>query len=297
MTTATRPAAAATPAFTPSRELYPFASRWLDSSVGRVHYLDEGDGRPIRMCHGNPTWSFLYRHVIAALRDRFRCVAIDLPGFGLSERPPGFGYTPGEQAAVLGELVRSLDLRDLIVMGHDWGGPIGLAAACADPSRVSGLVLGNTWFWPADRRARGFSRVMSSRPLQRAILRRNLFVERVLPAGIARTLSAEEMEHYRAVQPTPAARAGVAELPRQIVAARPWLADRAEAVPRELGTTRVLVTFPLRDIAFPAHTVLPRMRAAFSDLEVVELPRAKHFFAEDAPGDVAAAIGRRFHPR
>ena len=284
-------------AFTPSPALYPFASHWLDSHAGAIHYVDEGAGRPILMCHGNPTWSFLYRNVIGTLRDRFRCVAIDLPGFGLSDRPPGYGYTPAEQAAVVGELIRALDLRDLIVMGHDWGGPIGLSAACADPARVSGLVLGNTWFWPSDRRARVFSKVMSSRPLQRAILDRNLFVERVLPAGVARSLSSAEMEHYRAVQPTAEARVAVAELPRQIVAARPWLADLARAVPRELGTKRVLVTFPLRDVAFPAKTVLPRMRAAFSDLEVVELPGARHFFVEDAPRDVAAAITRRFGAR
>ena len=293
MTTAThRPARA--PSFTPSADLYPFESRWLDSSAGRVHYVAEGAGRPILMCHGNPTWSFLYRNVIGALRDRFRCVAIDLPGFGLSDRPPGYGYTPAEQAAVVGELVAALDLRDLIVMGHDWGGPVGLAAACSDPERVSGLVLGNTWFWPSDRRARAFSRVMSSRPLQRAILERNLFVERVLPAGVARSLSPAEMEHYRAVQPSADARVGVAELPRQIVTARPWLAGLADEVPRKLGAKRTLVTFPLRDVAFPAKTVLPRMRAAFSDLEVVELPTAKHYFPEDAPGEVAEAIGRRF---
>lgn len=296
MTTATHgPAGAA--AFAPLPGLYPFESRWLDSSAGRVHYLDEGAGRPILMCHGNPTWSFLYRNVIHALRDRFRCVAIDMPGFGLSDRPLGYGYTPAEQAAVVGQLIGALDLRDLIVMGHDWGGPIGLAAACADPQRVSGLVLGNTWFWPSDRRARVFSRVMSSRPLQRAILERNLFVERVLPAGVARTLSAAEMEHYRAVQPTADARVAVAELPRQIVAARPWLAELAAAVPRELGAKPALVTFPLRDVAFPARTVLPRMRAAFSDIEVVELPEAKHFFVEDAPGEVAAAVARRFGAR
>lgn len=296
MTTATHSPANAT-AFAPSPDLYPFGSRWLDSSAGRVHYVDEGAGRPILMCHGNPTWSFLYRNVIRALSNRFRCVAVDLPGFGLSDRPPGYGYTPAEQAGVVGELIGALDLRDLVVMGHDWGGPIGLAAACADPGRVSGVVLGNTWFWPSDRRARVFSRVMSSRALQRAILERNLFVERVLPAGVARTLSAQEMEHYRAVQRSADARVAVAELPRQIVAARPWLAELASAVPRELGAKRALVTFPLRDVAFPAKTVLPRMRATFSDIEVVELPKAKHFFVEDAPGEVAAAIARRFGAR
>src|SRR3712207_6561066 len=119
MTAATT--AATTPDFRPSPGLFPFESRWLDSAAGRVHYVDEGEGRPILMCHGNPTWSFLYRNVIAELRDRFRCVALDYPGFGLSERPPGYGYTAAEHAEVVGELVRELDLRDFVVMAHEIG--------------------------------------------------------------------------------------------------------------------------------------------------------------------------------
>jgi haloalkane dehalogenase len=281
-------------AFTPSPELYPFESRWFESSAGRVHYVDEGQGRPILMCHGNPTWSFLYRHVIRSLRNRFRCIAVDYPGFGLSDRPPGYGYTPAEHAAVVGELVRDLDLSDLIVMGHDWGGPIGVSVGSSDPGRVSGLVLGNTWFWPADRRGRIFSRVMSSPPLQWAILKRNFFVERVLPSGISHKLSPAEMDHYRRVQPTPQDRIGVAEFPRQIVAATPWLARLSVAVPRELGGKRALVTFPMRDVAFRAGDILPRMRAAFSDLEILELPQAKHYFVEDAPTEVAEAVVARF---
>ena len=280
--------------FTPSPELYPFESRWFESSAGRVHYVDEGQGRPILMCHGNPTWSFVYRHVIRSLRERFRCVAVDYPGFGLSDRPPGYGYTATEHAAVVGELVRGLDLSDLVVMGHDWGGPIGLSVATSAPERVHGLVLGNTWFWPPSLRFRTFSRVMSSRPLQRAILRRNLFVERFIPAGMNRKLSAEEMEHYRAVQPTPAARVGGAELPRQIVEATPLLAGLAESVPGELGRKRVLITFPMQDSAFRAKEVLPRLRSAFVEPTVVELPNAKHYFAEDAPDEIASAIKSRF---
>lgn len=84
--------------FTPDPKLYPFGSRWFDSTAGRVHYIDEGSGPPILFCHGNPTWSFLYRHIVRALRDRFRCVAVDYPGFGLSDRPDGYGYTVEEHA-------------------------------------------------------------------------------------------------------------------------------------------------------------------------------------------------------
>jgi haloalkane dehalogenase len=110
------------PDFAPSAQLYPFDSRWFDSSAGRLHYVDEGRGPAILMCHGNPTWSFLYRQLIRTLQGTFRCIAVDYLGFGLSDRPPGYGYTPAEHAGVVGELVRELDLKELIVMGHDWAG-------------------------------------------------------------------------------------------------------------------------------------------------------------------------------
>jgi haloalkane dehalogenase len=259
-----------------------------------VHYVDEGEGQPILMCHGNPTWSFLYRHVIKSLRERFRCIAIDYPGFGLSARPRDYGYTPAEHATVVGSLVRELGLSDLVVMGHDWGGPIGASVACSDPARVSGLVLGNTWLWPVDRRARMFSRVMSTRPVQRAILNRNLFVEQILPRGVVRRLAPEEMEHYRRAQPTPDARRGVAEFPRQLVAATPMLAELERRVTHALADKRVLITFPLRDVAVRARQAIPRMQQAFPDVEVVKLPQAKHYFLEDAPDEVSEAITARF---
>ena len=130
--------------------------------------------------------------------------------------------------------------------------------------------------------------------MQWAILERNFFVERFVPMGVVRRLDEEEMEHYRAVQPTPAHRVGVAALPRQLVAARPWLEDLAATVPAALGGKKTLITWPMRDSAFPAKQTLPRVSAAFPDARVVELPHAKHYFQEDAAGEVAAAITERF---
>jgi haloalkane dehalogenase len=115
--------------FRPSPELFPFQSRWFESDGMRVHYVDEGDGQPIVMCHGNPTWSFLYRKIILRLRGHFRCVAMDYPGFGLSDRPDGYGYTPREHAEIVGKLVDHLELDRFILMGQDWGGPIGMSVA------------------------------------------------------------------------------------------------------------------------------------------------------------------------
>ena len=135
--------------FIPDPALYPFTSRWFDSSRGRVHYVDEGSGPVIMFFHGNPTWSFLYRYIISGLRDQFRCIAADYVGFGLSERPSGFSYRIEEHAQVMGELVDHLDLDGYLTMGQDWGGPISMAVDVARAGRVRGVVLGNSWFWPA----------------------------------------------------------------------------------------------------------------------------------------------------
>ena len=280
--------------FTPSPDLYPFESRFFESSAGRLHYVEEGSGQPLLFLHGNPTWSFLYRHLISKLSARFHCIAPDQLGFGLSERPPGFGYTPAEQAAVIGELIAELDLRELIVMVQDWGGPVGLSAASSASDRIAGLVLGNTWFWPSSAYFRAFSRVMSTRPMQRQILQRNLFVERFIPAGVIRELSDHEMDHYRGVQPSPEARVAVAEYPRQIRLASDWLEALEPAVQRELRHKRVLITWPMRDTAFRYRTIAPRMRTAFDDVEEVRFQDAKHYFQEDVSGEVAEAILRRF---
>ncbi|ORA12217.1 haloalkane dehalogenase [Mycobacterium asiaticum] len=283
------------PRFTPDPQLYPFESRWFDSSRGRVHYIDEGEGPPILFCHGNPTWSFLYRDIVVALRHRFRCIAVDYLGFGLSERPAGFGYTVAEHAAVVGEFVDHLGLDGYVTMGQDWGGPIGLAVAVERADRVRGVVLGNTWFWPTEELStRLFSKVMSSRLMQWAILQRNFFVERLIPAGTEILPKEAVLDHYRRVQPDAAARVGVAVLPKELLAARPLLDRLAREVPALLGGKPALAVWGMRDVAFRPGPAIPRLRATFRDLVVVELPTAKHFIQEDAPQRIAQAIIDRF---
>ena len=280
--------------FTPDQSLYPFESRWFKGQAGLVHYVDEGTGPPILFCHGNPTWSFLYRNIITRLRGSFRCVAVDYLGFGLSERPEAYGYTAAEHASCVGELVDHLELDGFLTMGHDWGGPVGLAVATRRAERVRGVILGDTWFWPADRRMAAFSKVASTAWVRRQMLERNIFVDRVVPLGTARHLTAGEMEHYRAVQPSPAARQGVAELPRQLLAARPLLQRLADDVPALLGAKPALLVWGGRDLAFPPARLLPRMQAAFPRNVTAVLPHARHFIQEDAPQVIAEAITVRF---
>lgn len=291
-------------AFEPDRDLYPFESRWFASSVGPVHYVDEGPGdgpeahtgRPLLLLHGNPDWSFLYRHLIGSLRDRFRCIALDYPGFGLSVHPAeSYGYTAAEHAVVVRELVEHLDLRDLVVMGQDWGGPIGMDVASRLPDRVSGLVMGNTWFWPAEGPVmHAFSLVMGSPPLQALIVRRNFFVDVLMRRTLQVRLSDEEFRHYQAVVPTPESRRGIAVLPRQIREAGPWLADVERRVKDTLADTPLLLVWGMKDPAFGRSPVLARWKAVFPSARVVRLPEAGHYLQEDAPDRVAEEIVRSF---
>jgi haloalkane dehalogenase len=170
-----------------------------------------------------------------------------------------------------------------------------MSIASTRSDRVRGVVLGNTWFWPNRRLATiVFARVMSSGPMQRRILERNYFVERLMPMAMAKKLTPAEMDHYRGVQPTPEARVGVAAFPRQLLAAGPWLAELEGHVRASLAAKPALLVWGMRDFGIPPRGNIPRMRATFADCVVVELPRAKHFIQEDAPDDIAGAIAARF---
>lgn len=281
--------------FEPDPQLFPFTSLFYDSSAGRIHYVDEGSGTPILLLHGNPTWSFLYRKIIPRLRDAFRCIAVDYPGFGLSERPEAYGYTPAEHARVIGELVDHLDLDAFLIMMQDWGGPIGFKIALERSERVRGFAIGNTWFWPLrDLKTKFFSKTMSSGFMQRQILEKNFFVERLVPNGMSAKLTKAEMDHYRNVQPTSGARLGVAEFPRQILAAEPLLTQLAREVPRVLGSRPVVLVWGMKDFAFRPKGFIPRMKESFPDHELTELKNAKHYIQEDAPEEIADAIRKRF---
>jgi haloalkane dehalogenase len=132
---------------TPYRSLYPFASHWLDIIGLRYHYVDEGAGDPVVCVHGNPTWSFYFREVIAGLRATHRVIAVDHIGCGLSDKPgdDAYDYVLRRRVDDLETLLDHLGLTDNVTLVlHDWGGMIGMAAALRRPERVARLVLLNT---------------------------------------------------------------------------------------------------------------------------------------------------------
>lgn len=257
----------------------------------RVHYVDDGVGPTMLLLHGNPTSSFLYRHVVAGLRDRFRCVALDYPGFGRSVAPSGYGFTPREHSRVVERFVDILELRDLTLFVQDWGGPIGLGFAARRPELVWRIIAGNTWAWPVngDLHFEYFSRLMGGPVGRFLILRYNAFVNLLIPAGVKRKkLSPEVMAAYRAPFPTPESRWPTAIFPREILASRAYLAE-VDAGLAALRDRPVLVFWGTKDIAFRAKE-RERLERSFPKHRTVILEGAGHFVQEDAPEEIVAAV-------
>jgi len=126
---------------------FPFASYAHESSDGIMHYIDVGRGKPIVFLHGSPTWSFLYRKLIGELSKGFRCIAIDHLGLGLSQKPKDADYRPIAHTRRLEAFINELDLKEVTIVGHDFGGSIGMEWAALNPDRARDVVLFNTWLW------------------------------------------------------------------------------------------------------------------------------------------------------
>ena len=123
---------------------YPFSAHHLQVPGGRLHYVDEGVGRPVLFVHGNPTWSFYWRAGIQAVSPTNRAIAVDHLGCGRSDKPQDWSYRLADHVANLEALVLKLDLRDITLVVHDWGGAIGFGVATRHPERFRDFVVTNT---------------------------------------------------------------------------------------------------------------------------------------------------------
>ena len=131
----------------PFRHLYPFKSHFMDIDGFKYHYVDEGAGPPVIMVHGNPTWSFYYRRLIQDLSPRFRTIAVDHIGCGLSDKPAAdhYDYTLERRVDDFESFISRLELNDKITLVlHDWGGMIGVAYALRNLDRIGKIILLNT---------------------------------------------------------------------------------------------------------------------------------------------------------
>jgi haloalkane dehalogenase len=273
-------------------DLFPFESHTVEIDGSVVHYIDEGEGVPLLMLHGNPTWSFLYRKLIGGLSGTFRCIALDYPGFGLSTAPAGYTYTAAEHSAVVEGFIDQLGLDGIVLVVQDWGGPIGMGVATRRPERFQAFVIGNTWAWPFgdDPRISRFSAAMGGdRSGELLSQRLNVFVNVFLKRGMRRRKPTEdEMGMWRGPFPTVESRLPVRVFPREIVSAAPFLEEIENGL-ENIADRPALLFHADKDMAF-GRRELRRWESIFPDHRTYVLEGAGHYWQDDAGNEAVLAI-------
>jgi pimeloyl-ACP methyl ester carboxylesterase len=283
-----------------------FAPHFTEVSGFRQHFIDEGNGRPVLLLHGQPTWGYIYRNFIPALAATHRVVVPDHMGFGKSETPLDREYTLRTHVGNLTALIDALDLRDITLVMQDWGGPIGVGYAVRHPQRIHSLVLMNTvvgygtsgrrdlpnpletpWFrWIRDGLPTGRTDAVLSQlgstilsVLQIVGLER---LDRVNPTFI---------RAYGAPFPTPADCKGAIEFPLDLALGRirDFVREGIGGLPA-LREKPALMIEGMLDRAIPPALALADFAGLWPKAPVIQIPGAGHYIQEDAPEIVVPAL-------
>jgi cis-3-alkyl-4-acyloxetan-2-one decarboxylase len=276
---------------------WPYEPRWFDSRDGRMHYVDEGprDGSPVVLAHGNPTWGYLYRNFIGALRDAgHRAIAFDHLGFGRSDKPdrPEL-YTIRRHCERAEALLESLELRDATVVPQDWGGPIALRWATRHPDRVRSLFILNTFAHRPRTEVRLplVLRLFRTPGLGELMVKGlDLFKRGFLfRAGVVHRdrLTAEVKHAYRAPHPSWSSRTPILVFPREIPSGpegpvSDLNAEIEAGLERHFRSKPVRIAWAMKDIAFTPQMLDGLWLQTFPEAKVLRIDDAGHYLQEDA---------------
>ena len=269
---------------------YPFDPHWLDVDGVRMHYVDEGDGDPVLLLHGEPTWSFLWRRIVPQLAPHARVVAPDLIGFGKSDKPTEVDwYSYDRHVASVERVVLELGLERLTLVVHDWGGPIGLRVAVEHAERVERIVVLDTGIAAGRPPSETWLRF-------RAVVRElggALDIGRLVEAGTAQGLADDVRAAYDAPFPTPESKAGALAFPEQV----PTEPEHPNTAPMNrvrdalhAWEKPVLVVWGADDVVLPARVAERFVETIPGAQGPSFVEGASHFLQEDRPDEVAARI-------
>jgi len=281
---------------------WPYRPRYAQVNGYRMHYIDEGEGDPVVLLHGNPTWGYLYREFIKPLTAAgYRVIVPDMIGFGLSEKPSReHAHSLDGHIANLVALLRGLDLKRITLVCHDWGGPTGLGFALSNLERMHALVIMSTWAWalpPSEFHTRMFPWRTMHAPLvgpyllgrHAALVKRGIYLSVVDRARFCR----ETQHAYEFVLPDPDDRLLTWAWPRWIPiddTARAlkrfeWLEDNLRSC-----TLPTLLVWGQQDDTFDPQIFTRRFKELMPHAEGPHFVTGRHFLQEDSGPEIAQRI-------
>jgi haloalkane dehalogenase len=272
---------------------FPWEPRYREWEGLRLAHIDEGDGRPVVLFHGEPSWSFLYRKIIGVLLDKgYRCIAPDQPGFGRSDKPTDVGwYSYDRHTAATAALVEELDLEDAVFVVQDWGGPVGLRIGTLEaPQRVSRFVAMDTGLFT------GRQHMSSGWHAFRDFVERtpDLPVGMLIKNACATDVSDEVIAAYEAPFPTPESKAGARAWPLMLpLTPTDPGAEAGQQVADALREDErpVLLMWGDSDPALPLDPVGRTVQGLFPTAEELTIIHdGGHFVQEDQGDEIGALV-------
>jgi len=284
----------------PFRHLYPFKSHYMDLNGLKYHFVDEGSGDPIIMIHGNPTWSFYYRNLITALSPKFRTVAVDHIGCGLSDKPDikTYDYRLKSRVNDIEALLDYLDLKEkLTLVVHDWGGIIGMAYAVKHPERVKRIIIMNTaaFFPPKNKKLPiRLSLIRNVCPFARlTVLGFNLFAYSALfmatKKGLSKDVKSGLIAPYNSWKNRLATLKFVQDIPLSEKDPSYSIVKHVDKNLHKLSGIPMMICWGSHDFVFDL-SYLSEWQLRFPDAEVHTFSNAGHYVLEDEPDKIIVLI-------
>lgn len=232
------------------KNLYPFKSNFYKSKYGNLHYIDEGEGDILLFVHGTPTWSFLYRNYIKVLSKNYRCIAIDHLGFGFSDKLKEDFLNPEFHNMILNSFINDLNLKNINLIVHDFGGVIGLPYAIDNIENISKIIIFNTWLW--SNKATGevvkIDKLLRNRLGKFLYLNLNFSLKVLLKKAFFNKsmLTNDIYKHYLLPFPNKQSRKGLYEIALSLLGSSDWYESYWRKV-EVLNKKKILIMWGIKD--------------------------------------------------
>lgn len=277
---------------------FPFVPHYYNTNGFDMHFVDDGRGEPVVLVHGDPTWGYLYRNFIPALSQHHRCIVPDHMGMGKSGANSAlYPYRLEHHIDNLEALLLHLDVQNITLVLHDWGGPVGLGFATRHPQRIKQLVLLNTWAfapWPCGPLPRLLEIIRSTRG-EKFVLDKNGYVEAALVGTTFHTENLTKIvtDAYLAPFPTPESRRALICWSRDIPVNETDYSfvemKRIEQALPQFATLPILLIWGMKDPVL-SEEVLSMWQYIYPHATTHTLEEASHFLQEDAPEQIVQWI-------